>query len=233
MGMQIHFSIDDVINSLRWLSRNNPNSIFDMDIYSTLKRWNEIYGIKVTCYIFENDANGFHIGEIPKKYIEELAENSNWLKFAYHGINDSYNNIFSNDDFEKQFLQIKEKFRQESLASTIRIHRWKLSVDEINFLCENGVHSFLGTDDKERMAYDLSMNEIEELWNYGKIERNNRFYIKTDIRYDNLNDIYEVIPLIEKERLVIFGHENYFLRKKDLLEELWNMLFYKKITFWN
>lgn len=53
MEYTIHFSIDDVINSFRWMYRNQSVSIFDMNFYGTLREWHLQYGLKVSLYIFK------------------------------------------------------------------------------------------------------------------------------------------------------------------------------------
>ena len=74
----LHFSLDDVRECTTRLSTYNGPSVFDDPLLSILQEWHERYGIVVTLYV-QGDF------KIDKRYSQELIQNSDWLKFGYHG----------------------------------------------------------------------------------------------------------------------------------------------------
>lgn len=81
IGQWVHFSIDDVIESLKWVYQNRPKSIFEEPMFGTLKKWHESYGINCDLYVFEMTA-GFQLTDLQDNYWEELAKESDWLKLG-------------------------------------------------------------------------------------------------------------------------------------------------------
>ena len=85
---QIHLSIDDIGKSLTWLANYKPDSIFDMRLYGTLLQWHKEYEAKFTLYCFPIDSN-ILTQEMLLSYADEFRINSNWLRFGYHGRNET------------------------------------------------------------------------------------------------------------------------------------------------
>lgn len=55
--MRVHFSVDDIFGSLKWLTKNQKEvkDIYASFVFSTLKELHEKYGIKVTLYCLYSD----------------------------------------------------------------------------------------------------------------------------------------------------------------------------------
>ena len=82
--IKVHFSIDDVIDSLVWLTNKDSSSIFESYTFSFAKFIYEKYGVATTCNLFyKNQKNSLE--DISCKWKGEFKANSKWLKFAFHG----------------------------------------------------------------------------------------------------------------------------------------------------
>lgn len=214
--MKIHFSVDDVLNSLRWCAFHRPDSIFNMDFYGDLKKWHESYGIKVTLYCFFGNRSDFCVEDLPNRYWEELKNQCGWLHMAYHGSMDEKVG-------KETFLLEKERFDEligKSLSTSIvRLHCWKAPEGVFT----RGAKGVFLCPDYDRLPYDLTAEEWERCKNTGSITKGSREYWVTDIRYDNLESPSQ-IDTLEKEKLVIFGHEWMYKEKRNLIEEILNRL---------
>lgn len=103
----VHFSIDDVNRSLRYIYFHNPNSIFNLMLYGTLKRWHEQYGLKVSMYCI-SQLDDFNIASVPIRYSGDFSSSKDWLRFGFHSSN---SNPFINDnDYERGFYNAYETF---------------------------------------------------------------------------------------------------------------------------
>lgn len=210
--MRIHFSIDDVYGTLRWCAYNQPESIFDMNFFGDLKKWHEKYGIKVTLYCFFKKSEDFYVTELPARYWEELGKERDWLRLAYHGSTDEKAG-------KEVFLQEKEAFGEISGredVSAVRLHRWNAPKGVLDDM--TGV--LLCPDHHGVLPYDLSVEEWETLKEAGTIAKGKRQYWITDFRFDNMETADQIDRFMEKERLVIFGHEWIYKQKRRLIEEM-------------
>lgn len=206
--MEVHFSIDDVLNTLRWCAFNRPKSIFEMNFFGDLKRWHEIYGLKVSLYCFYGNGNDFCVEDLPDRYWEELKNQCSWLRMAYHGSMD--------EKAEKEiFLKEQKRFREviggELSTSIVRLHCWKAWAGVLE---EGGVFLCPYYD---RLPYDLEPAEWEKLKTVGTITKIKREYWMTDICYDYLQSLDTIDGYMGEKRLVIFGHEWMFKEKRNLI----------------
>lgn len=213
--MEVHFSIDDVLNTFRWCAFNCPESIFDMNFFGDLKRWHEDYGLKVTLYCFFGNGSDFCMEELQDRYLKELKEQRDWLRMTYHGSMDE-------EAGKEQFLEEQKRFNEiigrDFSTSIVRLHCWQapkgVPLDRIKsgvFLCP----------DYERLPYDLTKEEWEKCRASGSIIKENREYWVTDIRYDYPESLEQIDKYIgTKERLVVFGHEWMYREKRNLIIQL-------------
>lgn len=230
---QIHFSIDDVIRTLRWLRDNKPNSIFDMDFFGTLKSWHERYGLKFSLYVFEV-CEGFSIENVPQKYWEEFKENDSWLSLCWHRRQSGP--LLDNYEAEIQsFNRVKNVIINRvsigAWTDTVRLHRFEAGKDLIDYLREKGNIKCLLCADYDRLSYDLTDTDLDILDNKKIVIRNGLAYRKTDIRLDLLEtDTDETIQslvtkteeLLENDagrQLVVFCHEWIFKRINKRIEQ--------------
>ncbi len=217
---QIHFSVDDCIGVFRWITKNNPESIFDTYLFSTLLNWHNEFDLKVTLYMFFDDGNGFNITKIPSKYIKELEENSSWIYFGYHGVN-SNENITCVKRFKNELSVFNNVFKNQS--QIWRMHFFKATKEEIALIKANGVNTLLCPDDSRTSVYDLKTSEFEFCYNSGNYQKNGMNYSKTDIRFDNYKKVCN-IPDLNKENVVAFVHEWCFKEKSELVYDFFDFL---------
>ncbi|BCJ92961.1 hypothetical protein acsn021_05300 [Anaerocolumna cellulosilytica] len=227
---KVHFSIDDIIMSLRWLEHNRPSSIFDMELYGKLLEWNRKYGLKVSCYAFGNNGSDFQIESIPKLYINEIINNKDWLRFAYHGV---YGNQYQNDSvlFRRELENFHNIFGQENLAHIVRLHCWQCSSQEIEYLKGSGVTTLLCPDRGTELFYDLSISECNAVRRNLKVKKGNLSYLKTNVRYDDMQDISCLKEFESSDTVVLFGHEGLFRDKVVFVEETLKYFYEEGYTF--
>lgn len=233
----IHFSIDDVILTLRWLKNNKPDSIFDMNFYNTLRQWHERYGLQFSLYVFE-ECDGFSIGDLPQQYWDEFKENTSWLKFCWHrrkaGIleDDIKTEI---DSFKRVKNIICNSISPNAWTETVRLHRYQASTNLISQIKEKGnIQCLLCADD--RISYDLTELDAENLNNHTIIVKNGIRYYKTDICMDlleqmTMEDFLSFLTKTNKlkinkdKKIVVFCHEWMFHRiDKKMKEFLQNIM---------
>ncbi len=209
--MRVHFSIDDVCDTLRWCAYNQPKSIFDMDFFGDLKKWHEKHGIKATLYCFFKNKD-FCVTQLPDRYCEELRKEHDWLRLAYHGSMDEK----AGKEVFQQEKEAFEKILGREDVSAIRLHRWNAPKGVV----DNMTGVLLCPDHHECLPYDLSVEEWDRLKSTGTIEKGKRTYWITDFRFDNMEKADELDRFVEKERLIIFGHEWMYKQKRRLIAEM-------------
>lgn len=89
MNKKAFFYIDDFIWSLRELTRQRPESLFDQHMFKVLKTAHDLYGAKFqlnlfyrTDFFYGNDE--FTLADVTDAYREEFSAASDWLKFSFH-----------------------------------------------------------------------------------------------------------------------------------------------------
>lgn len=212
--MEVHFSIDDVLNTLRWCAFNCPKSIFDMDFFGSLKKWHEAYGLKVTLYCFFSNGSDFCIEDLPVKYLEELQNECDWLRLVYHGCvdKDSEKRLFLDE-----YRHFEEVMGKATASPIVRFHYWKVPDGVLE---DNYREGILLCPDYDRVPYDLTQEEWERLKEAGTLKKAEREYWISDIRFDHMESVDGIDAYTQKKRLVIFGHEWKFKEKRRLIEAL-------------
>ena len=87
-----HFSLDDIGRIMRTISLSNLTSIFDNEMFAFLKNMHEKYGLCITLNLFYSivvDGNTWTLASFPNTFYNELQNNSSWLKFSFHGGDES------------------------------------------------------------------------------------------------------------------------------------------------
>lgn len=146
-----YFYIDDTIWVLRDITRQRPASLFDNPFLKMLKTAHDNYGLKVQLNIFyRTDSfygyDEFSLADVTNAYKTEFQANSDWLKFAFHAleefpdyphVNASYNDTY------RLFKKIeKEVFRfagENSFAYTVCPHWVPVSKEGVRALSDCGV----------------------------------------------------------------------------------------------
>ncbi len=219
--MRIHFSIDDVFETLRWCWKNEPESIFDMDFYGTLQKWHEQYGLKCNLYAFYTKNKDFELEDLQKRYKDELNA-ANWLIISYHGI---YSEKKYEDNkllFENQWNKVLSIFPTQDKIHMSRFHFWNLPCYSAEKLALRGIRGLLTPVEVGRNAYWLNDMEITTIAEKGELCVENILFWKTNIRWDSLVNEeliaeYDMLLNMHSEKMVIFGHEWSFSRQKEIL----------------
>lgn len=207
----IHFSIDDILNSLLWIERNDKKSIFEAKIFNFARWLYESYGVQTTynCF-FENERGS--LKEISDKYCNEIKD-AEFLWFAFHCKNpySDYNLVSyeeARQDYIKVVTELKRIAGEESISSIIRTHFFHGNKEAIRAFVDCGVTCFLTADD-DRGSYDLVQADENEARK--KIFSSKRTkYLATDIRLELFSR--EEIQSYKKttgKPMVIFTHEWY------------------------
>ena len=225
--MNIHLSIDDVIESFLVIAENEPDSVFDVPFFNRLRKFHYDYGAVFSIYAFAaHYGRNFHISQVHLRYWKEIEE-SKFLRFGYHG---SYKNMdFAN--FATEFNQFCDIIPSNLITNRLRLHRYSATSDVISFLAKNGVTELFCRDHETQLlfpnepSYDLSITETHSLTNY-PLKKNGMIYRKTDIRlelFESKSLMLKLKNYIEccdkQDTLVLFTHEKYLLEKAMLLDE--------------
>lgn len=155
-----YFFIDDVIWALRDITRQRPEKLFDNPFMNALKTAHDRFDMKVQLNLFyRTDTyyryDVFTLAEVTDAYKKEFEENSDWLKFAFHALQefpdyphlnaryeDTYK-IFK--DIEKEVIRFAGK---DSFAYTVTPHWAPMSKDAVKALADCGVEMIHATDGK-------------------------------------------------------------------------------------
>lgn len=214
---EIHFSIDDVGRSLRYLTRKQPKSLFDLDLYRTLREWNKKYGIKVTLYCFAM-IDDFLISEIPSIYKKDFSENGEWLRFGFHQKSVT---PFRDEGLEgciAGYNLVEDTFTKLCAGKTdiLRLHSWIATPAQKEFMINRGIKTLLYPDD-DCFRYD----ENDEFTDRGLLHR------RTRIWFEKLDeDITPEKLFIGHNCVIAFTHERCFLEQSARIE--YALQIYKK-----
>ena len=146
-----YFYVDDVIWCLRDIARQKPKSVFDQPFLASLKKAHDMYGLKVQLNLFyRTDSfygyDEFCLADVTDAYKSEFEANSDWLKFAFHALEEfpDYPHVNATyDDTKMLFKKIeKEVLRfagEKSFAYTVCPHWLPMSKAAVKALADCGV----------------------------------------------------------------------------------------------
>ena len=236
---KVHFSIDDCLNSLRFLTENQHQftSIFDLDFYGKLREYHNKYNASFSLYLFE-EKNGFQIQDVCTKYKREFEENKDWLRFGFHG-SERLESLSSEESFPvfcEAYKNTKNALNNfasdQAWVDLIRLHRYQATSQEVAFLREQGIKGLLTAHDDERISYDLTSDETAIVNCQGTFNKNDIKYQKTNLCVEFMSDeLEELVCYEDKEELVIFAHEWKFKQKINKLDKIMEWLEANSFTF--
>lgn len=225
MKQNVHFSIDDVLNSLLWLERNDRESVFDAETFQLSKWLYETYGISTTYNCFFKTSKG-SLKDVSERYRREI-ERAGFMLFSFHGRDETTD--YKHIDFEETQMDFRNTIGElvriagrTSLSNIVRLHYFHGNADVVRALEEQGVDLLLTADD-DRGSYDLRFDE-ENVARRDIFRRNGcRIgYTATDIRLENYS-IDELGSYRPKGKMtVVFTHEKLVMQHetKDKLSVL-------------
>lgn len=237
MRRTIHFSVDDMIEAFEWLCQNERTvtSIFEAQSFHILKGLHEKYGIDVSCFCFYR-RGAFSLSMVPDRWREELQDNSGWLRFGFHGYDESsnYNNAGSEQAAEEYEMVTGELVRitggGDCITPAIRIHFCSGNEAVTAALAERGVKRlFCGDDD--RINYGLSPEANDKLLREGQYRHpeNSLLYSLTHVRLEKMRTAEgaaaarQRIAGAREGGLVVFTHEKY-LTDENVMRHLEGIL---------
>ena len=224
-GKGVHFSIDDVLNSLLWLENNGKNSVFEARIFQ-LARWlYESYGIPTTynCF-FENERGSLRY--VSDKYKKQISD-AGFMFFSFHGKNPctDYNEAGYKEAYRDYMVVLEELKRiagEESISGVIRTHFFHGSKEAVEAFGDCGARLLLTADD-DRGSYDLAPAEENEA-RKGVYKKGNKGYLATDIRLESVSlERLRGNRYPSEKPIVIFTHE-WYAPKEEAREKIELML---------
>lgn len=222
-GKYFHLSFDDTIECFKDITENDYNSIFENPTFLWFKKLHETYGVIISCYCYyeELNENSFNLNVCTRKYQSEFRENSEWLRFGFHALNESaiYNgnqDIYS--DYVTTIRALIEITGQESIDNIIRLHGFSGSYNDIQRIVNSDLEPVVGllTADDKRMSYYLSIEANDYIYSHDYVYDSlmGCLLISTDLRVEYIDIIDNKIMEFERASwnnqlgwLVVFSHE--------------------------
>lgn len=204
----VHISIDDVGNSLKWLTDNRPISLFDMRLFGKMKQWHEFYGAKFTLYCFAL-IDSFLISEVPLRYAEDFNNASDWLKFGFHGKRGNCR-FAEETGYEAGFELVDQTITRLGGGTTdiLRLHSWQGTPEQKRFLAGKGIRTLLYPDD-DGLGYD----DTDVFHDCGLT------HWRTRVWYEKIDSINEQSIFVGKQHIAAFTHEWCFDKEADKIEK--------------
>lgn len=204
--MDVHISIDDVWKSLRYIIRNQPDSIFDLWFYGTLKKWHDMYGAKFTCYCIVK-MDDFSFFDIPYHYKKDFADCSHWLRFGFHSCDAT--SFCKTVDYMNMYDDYMRYLRELKMGETdfLRLHSWLATDEQRLFLASRGIKMIHYPNDDE-IPYDSA----DEFCENGLLHKRTRVWL------EKTPEITEKTLHIGRNYIGVFTHEWCFDEQKNKME---------------
>lgn len=210
-GKIVHVSIDDV-EAWGALVENEEryDSLFDEPLFALLRELHEEYGAKFTLYTYPTLKEGrLKITSVPLKFRDEFRDCSSWLRIGYHWPAPQFSEDITVSEFKRGYDMVRNAIGDFAdstmLATALRVHYYYSPDSLLNQL--DGVHTLLCADSDGRVSYDLDTDEAATVWTRGRLRKNDRLYLRTDLRTENRVDIRSALEKrCEADTLVLFTH---------------------------
>ena len=209
---KIHFSVDDVISSFENLTKNEAEykSAFDEPFFLYIKSLHDEFGVKISLYCFY-EKDGFSLDDCTDKFSDDFSSSACWLKFGFHAVNSVEKcNGGGYEMFVKQIERITGN--KNCITQTVRLDYFEGSKESIqnnsykNKFC--GIKQLLCADSNVRNSYFLNETQKKELNDTEKINVDGLSFIKTDFRFDNIENFKTFFKENQNEdEIVVFTHE--------------------------
>lgn len=223
-----HISLDDTINIFEDIYEKDYQSIFENSTLKLLQKLHSEYGVVFSLYLFYENED-FNLSMFSDKYAVEFQNNSDWLKFGFHGKNEktSYKETDYAEAKSDYELITNEIYRitnsEECIDHVPRVSFFEGNMESIEAFrdSEHGLRGLLSADD-DRVSYYLSEEVNDEV-------RKSEFYLDsnenitffhTDVRIENQNQIKNLNSWIKSNTiLIVFTHE-WQLSNSEIVEDL-------------
>lgn len=216
----LHISIDDFSEGFKDITINEDkySSIFDNKVFALLKKLHNNFGVVISCYCF-NSFSGFDLNKATEKFQKDFADNSDWLKFGFHG-SGSYNYSCTTSEqaindystFTNSLISITGG--SKSIERVIRLENFAGNIESVQAManCENGIKGLLIADDN-RKSYYLSEEACNQVRNHDVVydDRLKISFYPSKTRLENVENIKQFMCAIDTKKnlkkINIFTHE--------------------------
>lgn len=225
----MHISTDDMITVFEDLARyaSSYTSMFDQPILSFLKDMHLQYGMVHSGYVFYESADqSFNLTQVPEMYVSEFQANAHWMRWGFHAENvQSHYESTTYDQAKSDYARVLKELNritggEAAIDRVVRTHFYAGNAESVSAFkdhFEHGVTGLLSSED-DRLSYDLSAEQCDELKRYGRIRdqaRDLAFY-RTDMRLEHVPDVESQLKLVQvtEKNLIIFTHEKYLFTEE-------------------
>lgn len=159
-----YFYIDDIIWTLRDLTRTKPASLFDVPFMKMLKEGHDRYGMKVQLNLFYRTdfyygEDEFTLSEVPDTYKSEFESASDWLRFGFHSKQEYPDYPYINASYEDVKINIDRTIREvtrfagsKSFAYATVPHWMPISKEGCRALKDTGI-KVISVSNGEKIEY--------------------------------------------------------------------------------
>ena len=190
-----HFSVDDVGQLMKRISESSLTSIYQNETFAFLQDMHKQYGLTVTLNLFYsiNDGVDWNLSSFPDTFKSELTNANYWLKFAFHGgdesirYNSESNNAAALASYSSFVTQVSRFASLGSIDLMPRLTYFSGNKTLLNSLYETKM--FLGclTADDDRVD-NCGLNDTERDAVNGGCDyidfANNLYYVRSRVRFD-------------------------------------------------
>lgn len=189
--MTVHFSVDDVGNSLRWLNLNDANTVFASDFFSNLRTLYHQFNVKTDLYVLEL-AEFLLLVQNENMKLDECRD---YIRFGFHG-----NKIAFRKDYHyvSEYILFQKACKQANInqADIVRLHNWYATDEQKCYLQKQGLKCLLYPNDD-----CLKYNKDDCFEHLGLKHQ------RTHIRIEHLPKITKELLAVGKEHIEVFTHE--------------------------
>ena len=134
-----HISIDDFVGALQDLSNINYSSLWQQPQFKYFYCLHKIFGAKFTLNIFEKTQK-WDISDVTDRFKQELTDASSWLKFAYHGEDETNpkEKEINVDRFQQSYYKVNSNIiriaSKASISKIYRLHYWYYPIEYVDVI---------------------------------------------------------------------------------------------------
>lgn len=234
---RFNFFIDDCSFFLYHLAKDRPSSIFDEHFLGRLQQIHVKTGAKFTLNWFHHDDHhDFDIADVPDCYSSQFRDNSDWLKFAFHAMQEFPDRPYQNatdatlaDDFDSVKAQILRIASEDNYIAPLVIHWAMTNPANFHVLKERGVNlltgGYIGYQTHIGEQHDVEITDIgyhyeKDICLYLKekhffYDRVNDMFLMTNVTCCNLDEKASISQNIQNavesklETMSLMSHEQY------------------------
>lgn len=198
----VHISIDDCVFWKDLIDNQNTyTSIFENTTLNFYKEIHDTYGMKITLNCFCSEG-GYDISNVPSKFSQEFAQNSDWLKMSFHAEDNSTR--YDTDKVEaitnsyNKFIAAIYKMTKsfDCVDRFVRLGFFSGTLANVRAIrdCKCGIVGLFTADDT-RISYYFDNNTNNYFTKHPKMSdvENQIEFIRTQTRLENITTDYPTL----------------------------------------